>query len=321
MPSTRRLPLTLGAWSFFGAWFLVLSPQATVFPLSTTNQLKKPSKNLHYTNQVQSNHTMSRTGKIARLPRPIREELNVLLERSTPGRLLAAWLNSLPEVQELLRDFFDNKPVNEQNLSEWRRGGFAEWQTRNDLLDRAGDASLDAEKLEAAVGPMAHHAAQFLSARYAVALANWNGDPQATEFAGLKHLSPLVRDVSALRRHDIANARLQMEQYAFHLACQDKAPPLSNSEADEIRHPVAPVAPPEVTPFHPVSTTAESGCPNRESNQIKPNKACHFLDPAANHTAIPNPARHRAILRPMPRIDQPDFQPFPRATRARCKTA
>jgi hypothetical protein len=265
---------------------------------------------------------MSRTGKIARLPRPIREELNVLLERSTPGRLLVAWLNSLPEVQELLRDFFEGKPVNEQNLSEWRRGGFSEWQTRNDLLDRAGDAGLDAEKLEAAAGPMAHHAAQFLSARYAVALANWNGDPQATEFAGLKYLSPLVRDVSALRRHDIANARLKMEQYAFDRACRDEALPLSGSETAGVHHATAtdcPSTPPEVTPFHPVSTAGESGCPNRESNQIKPNKACE-LDriPAANHAAIPSPARR---LQQMPRTDQPVVQPFPRAQRARCKTA
>jgi hypothetical protein len=40
-----------------------------------------------------------------------------------PGRSLAAWLNGLPEVAELLRDAFDGKPVNEQYLSDWRQGG------------------------------------------------------------------------------------------------------------------------------------------------------------------------------------------------------
>jgi hypothetical protein len=74
---------------------------------------------------------MTRNGKIARLPDDIREELNRRLERNIQGITLVEWLNSLPEVQEILRDLFEGNPIIPQNLSQWRQGGFAEWQARS----------------------------------------------------------------------------------------------------------------------------------------------------------------------------------------------
>jgi hypothetical protein len=44
----------------------------------------------------------ARNGKIARLPRPVREELNERLERSAESPGLLQWLNGLPEVKTLL---------------------------------------------------------------------------------------------------------------------------------------------------------------------------------------------------------------------------
>ena len=52
---------------------------------------------------------MARTGKIARLPREIREELNHHLECGLPGRELVEWLNSLPDVHEVLTKSFDGR--------------------------------------------------------------------------------------------------------------------------------------------------------------------------------------------------------------------
>ena len=38
------------------------------------------------------------------------------------------------EVQESLKAKFDGVPVSKQNLSEWRQGGFREWQIRRELI-------------------------------------------------------------------------------------------------------------------------------------------------------------------------------------------
>src|SRR6516162_4291619 len=96
----------------------------------------------------------TRTGKIARLPDSIREELNQRLQNNERGKSLIKWLNSLPEVQALLKDHFDGKPINDQNLTEWRKGGFDDWQMRQGALKLAqnlgdenslGDKSLTAD--------------------------------------------------------------------------------------------------------------------------------------------------------------------------------
>ena len=46
---------------------------------------------------------MTRTGKIARLPRQVRDELNRRLRDGQKGSQLAAWLNALPKVLSILR--------------------------------------------------------------------------------------------------------------------------------------------------------------------------------------------------------------------------
>ncbi len=89
----------------------------------------------------------ARTGKIARLPRDIREELNERLERSEASPHLLAWLNGLKEVKKLLRDEFDGVPISKQNLSEWRQGGFQEWLVRQELWAKVGDMKDFAEEL------------------------------------------------------------------------------------------------------------------------------------------------------------------------------
>jgi hypothetical protein len=71
---------------------------------------------------------MTRTGKIARLPRHIRDQLNRHLDDGEPGNRLVEWLNSLDEVKDMLYEDFGGRPVSEQNLSDWKQGGFLDWQ-------------------------------------------------------------------------------------------------------------------------------------------------------------------------------------------------
>src|SRR5271165_6271372 len=77
----------------------------------------------------------ARHGKIARLPRHLRHELNERLERAEPGPQLLDWLNALPEVRQVVQSNFAGVPISKQNLSEWRQGGFEEWRARQELWD------------------------------------------------------------------------------------------------------------------------------------------------------------------------------------------
>jgi hypothetical protein len=67
---------------------------------------------------------MARIGKITRLPQAVRAQLNTRLQDGAEGKQIADWLNSLPQVKERLADKFDGRPINEQNVSAWRQGGY-----------------------------------------------------------------------------------------------------------------------------------------------------------------------------------------------------
>jgi hypothetical protein len=77
---------------------------------------------------------MARIGKIARLPKAVRAQLNTRLQDGAEGKQLADWLNSLPQVKERLAENFEGRPINEQNLSAWRQGGYKEWLARQEIL-------------------------------------------------------------------------------------------------------------------------------------------------------------------------------------------
>ena len=56
--------------------------------------------------------------KIANLPPEIRDELNYRINDGDAGNELVEWLNSKPEVVEVVNKFFDGTPISEQNLSD-----------------------------------------------------------------------------------------------------------------------------------------------------------------------------------------------------------
>ena len=68
-----------------------------------------------------------RTGKIARLPYALRQQLNRRMRDGEPGAKLLEWLNGLPEVQSFLVAQFKGYAIKKQNLSQWRRGGYQDF--------------------------------------------------------------------------------------------------------------------------------------------------------------------------------------------------
>ncbi|MCU0786004.1 MAG: DUF3486 family protein [Verrucomicrobia bacterium] len=156
---------------------------------------------------------MTRNGKIARLPRELREELNRRLQDGEPGGPLLAWLNALPDVSAVLAREFGGCVISKQNLSEWRAGGFAEWQARQETLDQARELTADASEITAATdGRLTDHLATVLAARYAFALSGWNGEVTEELRRKLRALRGLCQDIVELRRGDHSSARLNMER-------------------------------------------------------------------------------------------------------------
>ena len=64
----------------------------------------------------------TRTGRIARLPRRLRDELNFFIMDGKPDSLILDWLSKEPAAIDVFNALFRGRPISPQNLSEWRQG-------------------------------------------------------------------------------------------------------------------------------------------------------------------------------------------------------
>ena len=158
---------------------------------------------------------MTRIGKIARLPRALRHQLNTRLHDGEPGPRLLEWLNGLPEVQAVLAAEFEGRPINAQNLSDWKRGGYREWVVQQEALELAQRLGEDAEELQTeGRPPLTDSLARWLAARYAVATR----EVAAAEGPeGWRLLRELCGDIVELRRGDHSAERLRIERERLEL--------------------------------------------------------------------------------------------------------
>jgi hypothetical protein len=160
---------------------------------------------------------MTRNGKIARLPRLRRDELNRRLAANEDAGNLLAWLNAAPDVQTLLAREYAGEPVSKQNLHEWCQGGFVDWQTRQDLFAAAADLTdANGEWDALAANDFTERLAAVLVVRYADALAGWNGGDDEAFRLKLRDLRRFNQDLAVLRRYNQTAARLKMRQLSFY---------------------------------------------------------------------------------------------------------
>ena len=155
----------------------------------------------------------TRNGKIARLSRAVREELNRRLEDGMQGKALVGWLNGLPEVKAVMDTAFDGRAVTEQNLSEWRQGGFLDWQRQQEARDWVRQTAEEAQELEQAAGPMPLTDVMGASITLLLArLIREVGEGQESTPEQRQDLILLIRQWCALRSGDHRAAKLKMQQ-------------------------------------------------------------------------------------------------------------
>jgi hypothetical protein len=153
---------------------------------------------------------MTRRGKIARLPRDIREQLNRRLQNGEPGKELVPWLNSLPEVKASLSTEFKNETIHPQNLSEWKVGGYQDWLLQQEKIDRVRSMQADSVELtEAAKTTLPDFLAQRLAAQF-VTLAQRIDRSTADGQLEPKLLHEVCADIVALRKGEHSAERLKL---------------------------------------------------------------------------------------------------------------
>jgi hypothetical protein len=161
---------------------------------------------------------MARTGKIARLPRNIRDQLNHRLDDGESGVRLVEWLNGLPEVQAVLDQDFEGRPISEQNLTEWKQGGFLIWARHQETWEWWRLNHEEGDRMATESGPRL--LSDSLSPMVALVLGKEINDlftNSPADPASRKQLIALLAELARLRRIDHEAARLRI-----HLEDQEK---------------------------------------------------------------------------------------------------
>ena len=156
---------------------------------------------------------MTRNGKIARLPREIRDRLNARLQNGEPGVKLVAWLNSLPDVQEVLEAWFNDRPITEQNLSEWKQGGYQDWLKHQESLEWMRTVSEEAEELNEQAGlvPVSDRVSSMVGLLLGQMIRSYLKDGLPAKSEQRRELLELMREFSRHRKGDHRAASLKVE--------------------------------------------------------------------------------------------------------------
>lgn len=145
---------------------------------------------------------MARQGKIARLPQSVREELNRRLLDGEPASKILPWLNDLEETKKVLEGDFEGLRVNDNNLSDWRQGGYEDWLKRRERLESTRELAGYAVKLaKAAGGNLTEGAAAILSGQIMEVLEDV-GASDKTPVEKMASVLALTKSLSALRKGD-----------------------------------------------------------------------------------------------------------------------
>lgn len=152
---------------------------------------------------------MGQIGKIGRLPREIREQLNQRLRDGEPGPQLIQWLNSLEATQKLLAAEFNGREISDENLSEWKNWGYRHWLERQESMAHAAEMMHSARELSASAGgALADHLATLIAARYARLV--WEFEAAQDDEKAMDRLRSLCLDVARLRRGDHSRRRINV---------------------------------------------------------------------------------------------------------------
>ena len=181
-------------------------------------------------------HRKTHTGKIARLPHAVREELNRRLQNGETGKVILPLLNALPAVQAVLADQFAAVPVNHQNLSNWRHSGYQDWLEQQRYGNLARDLAENAEEIAPDNGGpvIANNLSTVLMAELAVSVYKNQDEQNELANPSEKHdrLRELLHTVCEVRREDHRAARLDLDRDRRAFALEKALFPVMNPLPD-----------------------------------------------------------------------------------------
>jgi hypothetical protein len=159
--------------------------------------------------------------KISHLPKKLRDELGRRIEDGQPGTEIIQWLNNHPEVQAVLEERFAGRPINEQNLSDWKQHGHVEWLWRQESRDAAVRLLEESDDLDDLMH--SHSLTERFAAlmtgeltRLAIKLLEYEANPDIR----WRKVCEINRQLSILRRDEHRLMLIRLKQRQWLARCQ-----------------------------------------------------------------------------------------------------
>jgi hypothetical protein len=189
----------------------------------------------------------TRVGKIARLPRLIREQLNQRLENGEPGAALVQWLNQLPEVEKIIIEQFAGQPIRPQNLSDWKKGGYADWLRHQQLRQFVRWNSERADDLNTEEGDIdiSDSLGSFIAAQLLIHVRDLEQISDAED--RWRRFREVARELSRLRRDDRRFRRFELRKQQWESTLE----PLEEETETDSSAPLQPEDSPPIPPPAP----------------------------------------------------------------------
>lgn len=172
----------------------------------------------------------TRTGKLARLPADIREQVNQRLHAGEPAAGILAWLHQQESVLRILDEHFGETPITPQNLSEWRQGGYQDWLQRREKVLRVAELASHAARIAEANGDLMTAPAAIVGGQLLEILEDLDPNTQRSILADnpgnyidlVEALAKIQKSGAEVRRAqqaeasaDLARQRLQLDLAKF----------------------------------------------------------------------------------------------------------
>jgi hypothetical protein len=154
----------------------------------------------------------NRNGKIARLPRALRDRINLALYNRCTAKDLCRALNQMPEVQAVMAQYFNGKPLRQQNISEWKQGGYRDWLHHRQLLEQQRELAADAKDLAGTADGVADSLFGILTLDYARLLMNRDKETAEEFETKRKELSLVSHDIARMHRCHINTRRVEVQE-------------------------------------------------------------------------------------------------------------
>jgi hypothetical protein len=154
----------------------------------------------------------NRNGKIAHLPRHLRDRINLALYNRCPAKDLARALNQMPEVQSVMAQYFNARPLISQNIYEWKQGGYRDWLHHRQILEQQRELTADAKDLSNTANGLPDSLFGILTLNYAGLLMNRDTQTPEEFEKKRKELSLVSQDISRMHRCHINTRRVEVQE-------------------------------------------------------------------------------------------------------------